>query len=149
MKKLFSTIALLVVMAVMAAPGSAQSFGDRDAQGVWTFFVHIDGAPPCQCIQIGRFNADGTVDAPGADNFTGAGLGLWQKTGFNTVSFAILQNSFNQDGSAGGEYVIRGTMTLNPTADQGTGTSTFQVLGNDGKVMFSGTAKFTATKLKL
>jgi hypothetical protein len=144
-----SPLMLLLVSAFLAVPSHAQSFGAQDGVGTWTFFVHIDGAPPCQCIQIARFNADGSVIAPANDHFTGAGVGEWQKTGFNTISFAILQNNINAEGSAGGVYVIRGVMTLNPTSDKASGTSTFQILDNSGAVQASGTATFTASKLKI
>ena len=150
MNRLFSTFAALVLLVAALVPAAhAQSFGSQDAVGTWTFFVKIDGAPPCQCIVIIRLHNDGTLETPGNDQFTGYGLGEWKKTGFNTVSFAFVQNNFNMDGSAGGEYVIRGTMNLNPTADQGSGTSTFQILANGGSVVASGTASFTATKLKV
>jgi hypothetical protein len=151
MNRLFSTFAALVLLLAMAlVPAAhAQTFGSQDVVGTWTFFVKIDGAPPCQCIVLIRLRSDGTLDTPGNDHFTGFGIGEWKKTGFNTVNFAFVQNNFNMDGSAGGEYVIRGTMNLNPTVDQATGTSTFQILDNGGGVMASGTASFTATKLKV
>jgi hypothetical protein len=69
--------------------------------------------------------------------------------GAGDVKFVILQNAMNDDGTAAGLYVIKGTMTPNAAGDSGSGTSSFQLLGNDGKVMASGTATFTATKLKL
>jgi len=149
MKRLVFTLAALILLAATFVPVYAQSFGSQDVVGTWTFFVKIDGAPPCQCIQVARFRADGTIDGPGNDHFSGSVLGEWKKTGFNTVAFAFVQNNINADGSAGGVYVIRSTMNLNPTADLASGTSTFQVLDNSGAVTFSGTASFTGTKLKV
>jgi hypothetical protein len=147
MKNLLLTFAALVLSTPAVLP--AQTFNTQDAVGTWSFFVTINGAPPCQCIQIGRMNADGTIDAPGNDQFTGQGFGQWKKTGYRDISFTILQNAFNPDGTAGGLSVIKGTMSLNSTSDQATGSSTFQLIDNSGKVLASGTATFRATKLKL
>ena len=150
MKKLFSTLAALLLMTTTLVPaGHAQSGGPFQTVGTWTFFIKIDGAPPCQCIQLARFRTDGTIDGPANDHFSSASLGEWRQFGSGDVRFAFVQNAINPDGTGGGVYVVRGRMTVNATGDQGTGTSTFQVLDVNGKVSFSGTATFTGTKLKL
>ena len=153
MKKLLSLFAApllaLLVMTTLSPAIQAQSFGSQEAVGTWTFYIKIAGAPPCQCIQLSAFRADGTLDGPANDHFSGAALGLWKKTGFRDITFSFVQNNINADGSAGGVYVIKGVMTLNPTGDQSSGNSTFQLIDNSGKVLFAGTATFTATKLKL
>jgi len=150
MKKAILSLAALLLLTTPFLPVShAQAFPTQDTVGTWTFFVTIAGAPPCQCIQLLRLRADGTLECPGNDHFSSTALGDWKKTGFRDVTFAFVQNSINADGSAGGEYLIRGIMTLNAAADQGTGTSTFQLIDNGGKVMESVTATFRASKLKL
>jgi hypothetical protein len=148
MKKLLTTMAALLLFTFVSAHG-AYAQGPFTTVGTWTFFVKINGAPPCQCIQLGNLKADGTIDAPGNDNFTGNGFGLWKQVGNGDVKFVITQNAMNDDGTAAGVYVIKGSMTLNSAGDAGSGTSTFQLLGNDGKAIVSGTATFIATKLKL
>ena len=148
MKKQLTTLAALLLFTLVSANvGHAQ--GPFTTVGTWTFFVKINGAPPCQCIQIAQLRADGTIEAPANDHFTGAGLGQWRQVGQGDVHFVILENAINEDGSAGGLYVIKGTMTPNSAGDGGSGTSTFQILDNSGKAILSGTATFTATKLKL
>jgi hypothetical protein len=150
MKKMFLTAAAFLLAALSFQPTlAAQSFGNQDAVGTWTFFVTIAGAPPCQCIQLAQFYSDGSLIGPANDHFSGEGLGQWKKSGYNQVTFTILQNTFNPDGSAGGLYIIKGVMTLNPAVDGGSGTSSYQLIDNSGVVLASGTATFRATKLKL
>lgn len=148
MKKLISIAAALLLCTAAFLP-TAQAQGTVDITGTWTFFVTINGAPPCQCIQIARLRADGTLDGAGNDRFSGTVFGTWKRTGANDARFAFVQNNINEDGSAGGEYVIRGSMSVNADGDSATGTSTFQLIDNNGKVQVSGTATFRATKLKL
>ena len=148
MNKLFSIIAALLLSAVTLLP-TAQAQTQGDITGTWTFFVTINGAPPCQCIQIARLRADGTLEGPANDHLSGAAVGIWKRTNPSDVKFAFVQNSINADGTAGGEFVVRGSMTLNADGDTGTGTSTFQLIDNAGKVQFIGTATFKATRLKL
>ena len=148
MKKLFLTMVVLAMTMIMPS-AQAESSSAQDAAGTWTFFVTINGAPPCQCIQMARFLTNGGLDAPGNDHFTGQGLGEWKKTGSREVTFVIMQNNLGPDGSAAGLYVIRGVMHLNASGDTGNGSSTFQLIDNSGKVLESGTATFRATKLVL
>ena len=148
MKNMFlSLMATLALMTIAAPAGSAQSFNPQDAIGTWTFYVKIAGAPPCQCIQLARFRADGTADGPANDHFSGAMLGEWKKTGFREATFTFLQNNIDKDGNAAGLYVIKGVMTLSDDGTKSTGTSKFQAVDSTGAVMFTGSATFTATKL--
>ena len=148
MNKLFSITAALLLFAAAFLP-TAQAQSPGDITGTWTFFITLNGAPPCECIQIARLRADGTLDGPANDRLSGAAYGTWKRTSATDVKFAFVQNNINADGTAGGEYVIRGTMALNSEGDSGNGTSSFQLVDNSGKVQFSGTAIFRATKLKL
>jgi hypothetical protein len=148
MKRLLLTLAAMLAFTFIS-PQGLHAQGPFTTVGTWTFFVKIAGAPPCQCIQIANLKPDGTIDAPANDHFTGAGLGQWRQVGNGDVHFVILQNAINDDGTAGGLYVIKGAMTVTSAGDSGTGTSTFQILDSTGKPVASGTATFTATKLKL
>ena len=148
MKRLFlSMAAALLAMTTLAPAGYSQGFNSQDAIGTWTFFVKIAGAPPCQCIQLARFRADGTADGPANDHFSGAAIGEWKKTGFREVTYTLLQNSIDKDGNAAGLYVIKGVMTVAEDGSKATGTSKFQVLDSSGAVTYNGTATYTATKL--
>jgi len=149
MKKLFTTMAAALLFTLSGATALHAQGSPFTTTGAWTFFVKIDGAPPCQCIQIANLKADGSIDAPANDHFTGAGLGRWNQIGSGDVKFVILQNAINEDGTAGGLYVIKGSMTLNAAGDGGSGKASFQILDNSGKAVVSGTATFTGTKLKL
>jgi hypothetical protein len=150
MKKVLMMLAgLVLATATAVTPAPAQVYSVDPAIGTWTFYVSINGAPPCQCIQLSRFRADGTLDGPGNDQFSGQALGEWKRSTFRDISFAFVQNSFNPDGTAGGVYTIRGTMTLNSSGDSATGTSSFTLVDNSGKVLATGTATFKATRLKL
>src|SRR5215831_6062496 len=149
MKKLFTTMAAALLFTLAGSSGLHAQGSAFTTTGTWTFFVKIDGAPPCQCIQIANLKADGSIDAPANDHFTGAGLGRWNQIGSGDVKFVILQNNINDDGSAGGLYVIKGAITLNSAGDAGSGKVSFQILDNSGKAIVNGTATFTATKLKL
>jgi len=148
MKKLLTTMAALLLFTFVSAQG-AHAQSPFTTAGTWTFFVKINGAPPCQCIQLGNLKPDGTIEVPANDNFTGNGFGLWKQIGNGDVKVVFLQNAMNDDGTAAGLYVIKGTMTLSAAGDSGSGASTFQLIGNDGKAIVSGTATFTATKLKI
>ena len=54
----FSLLAAVAFLAVLSMiPASAQA--KHPIEGAWIFYLTVDGAPPCQCIQIGRFHADG------------------------------------------------------------------------------------------
>ena len=75
MNKLFSIIAALLLSAVTLLP-TAQAQTQGDITGTWTFFVTINGAPPCQCIQIARLRADGTLEGPANDHLSGAAVGI-------------------------------------------------------------------------
>ena len=148
MKRLLLTVAAaLLAIATLVPAGFSQGFNSQDAIGTWTFFVKIAGAPPCQCIQLARFRADGTAEGPANDHFSGAALGEWKKTGFREATFTLLQNNIDKDGNAAGLYVIKGVMNIAAEADKTSGTSKFQMLDSNGAVVFTGTATFTANKL--
>ena len=118
-----------------------------DVAGTWVFHVNMPGSSPCECIQIATLHADGTLEGPGNDHFSGPIRGLWAKSG-SKVSITFVENNFNKDGSAGGLYTIQGTMNL-AGPGMGSGTSKFTLTNNAGKELASGPATFTASKLKL
>ena len=84
MKKLLTTVAALLLFTFVSAQG-AHAQGPFTTAGTWTFFVKINGAPPCQCIQLGNLKPDGTIEVPANDNFTGNGFGLWKQIGNGDV----------------------------------------------------------------
>lgn len=139
------TIAALLILGysrmTSAEPGS-------DVAGTWVIHVAVTGVSPCECIQIATFHADGTLEGPGNDQFSGQARGIWARAGANKVNFTFAQNSFNRDGSAAGLYTISGTMNLTG-GGSGTGTSTFTLTNNSGATLASGKATFSATRLKL
>lgn len=150
MKRAFSLgTAGLLLIASLAPSVHAQTSNADAASGIWTFFIKLDGAPPCQCVQIAHLRPDGTIDGPANDHFTGAGLGAWRRTGDRTISIVIAQNNINQDGSTGGVYLIRGSMTLDGPGEQASGITSVQILDSDAKPIFSGTASFKAMRLKV
>ncbi len=59
MKKLLTTMAALLLFTFVSVQG-AHAQGPFTTAGTWTFFVKINGAPPCQCIQLGNLKSDGT-----------------------------------------------------------------------------------------
>src|SRR5690242_17705178 len=84
MKKLLTTVAALLLFTFVSAQG-AHAQSPFTTAGTWTFFVKINGAPPCQCIQLGNLKPDGTIEVPANDNFTGNGFGLWKQIGNGDV----------------------------------------------------------------
>lgn len=123
-------------------------FNNNSIPGLWYFNVTIDGLPPCQCITILTIHQDGTLEGPTSDHFSGDVRGVWTARGYDgEFRFTMLQSNINADGSAGGLYVIKNTMTLTGT-DAATGKFTFQILSNSGAVQFSGTGSFKATRVR-
>lgn len=151
MKQIFyGSLAAFALLVTSATPKAhADNSPAQKIAGTWTFFVTIPGGPPCQCIQIGRLNADGTFDGPANDRLSGNALGIWKQTGAQEVAFAIVQNNINPDGSAAGEYSIHAKLTLNAASDHGTGSGTMQLLDKAGKVTSTSPFTLTAEKLKL
>ncbi|MBY0505910.1 MAG: hypothetical protein K2X03_18480 [Bryobacteraceae bacterium] len=141
-------VLLAFTLAMAVGAGQAQEFGpDRALVGTWYLFITIDGAPPCQCIQIDTFRADGTLEGPASDRLSGEQRGVWARTADGRYTYTILQNNINADGTPGGLYVIKTSMTLTG-ADAATGKFTFQVLSNGGTVQFSGTGSLTAKRIR-
>lgn len=139
--------AALMLLALLTAPAMmAQGNSPYNAEGTWIFHVHIDGAPPCECIQMLTFYSDGHLDGPGNDQFSGQVRGQWVRTGTGHAAMTFAQNNFNPDGSAGGVWVIKATMDIDQSGNA-TGLSTSQLLDNSGAVTFSATASFTGTKI--
>src|SRR5258708_4441810 len=93
----FSLLAAVALLAVLSMiPASAQ--GAKQAiEGSWIFYVTIDGAPPCQCIQIGRFHSDGTFDGPANDNFSSPALGEWARVGSDQYALTMVINTIDKD----------------------------------------------------
>ena len=144
----FLLAATLAVMATAFTPqATAQDFGqDRAFLGTWYFFINFDGAPACQCIQIDTFRADGTLEGPAGDRLSGDQRGVWARSSDGKYTFTILQNNINADGSPGGIYVIKVTMSVT-RADAGSGKFTAQLLSNGGTPVFSATGTLTATRI--
>ena len=143
-RRIFFLAALLALVSLSTVPASAQA--KRAIEGTWITYIAVDGLPPCQCVAIQTYKADGTVEGPANDRFSGDIRGVWARTGDNTYALTLVQNNINPDGSAGGVYVVKCTVTI-ATPDAMTGKFTFQIVGNNGVVMFSGTGTFTATKV--
>ena len=146
-RSLIATLALL--LTAFAGLSHAQSFSSHDSEGIWTFFVTFSGAPPCQCIELGTLHSDGTYAGPGNDHFSGPVLGLWKQTGFREITFSLLENNFNQDGTAGGVYVIKFVLTLNQSSTQGAGSGVAQIINNDGTAGPPVNFTIKATKLTI
>ncbi len=148
-RRMLLAAAMLAMATTFAgATAQAQEFGqDRGIVGTWYFFVTIAGAPPCQCIQIATIKSDGTLEGPASDNFSGEQRGVWARGNDGRYNFTVLQNNFNPDGTAGGLFVIKFAMELTGR-DAATGKSTFQILANGGTPVASGTATFTATRIR-
>ncbi len=142
-------LAATLAAAIFTAPlAQAQEFGpDRALVGTWYLFITIDGAPPCQCIQIDTFRSDGTLEGPSSDHQSGEQRGVWARTADGRYTYTILQNNINADGTPGGLFVIKVTMSVT-AADTASGKFTFQVLGNGGAVQFSGTGSLTGKRIR-
>jgi hypothetical protein len=108
-----------------------------DVVGTWVFHVAVNGASPCECIQILTLHPDFNLEGLGNDQFIGQARGIWSKTNANKVRFVLVQNSFNHDGTALGLYTIQGTMSVNGPST-GAGTATFTVTDNSGKELEKG-----------
>ncbi len=147
-QRFFLTVVFTLLAAVAVSTGvpAALAQSRPTAAGTWYFNVSINGAPPCQCIQIASFYADGHIDGPGTDWFSGDIRGEWAVGADGKIVFTLIENNYNPDGSAGGMYIIKGAFA-STTADSGSGVSTFQIVDNTGKVMVSGSATFKATKI--
>ncbi len=146
----FLAAALLLSPTFVNAQISAQPsiFNNNSIVGLWYFNITIEGIPPCQCIQIGTFHADGSMEGPTNDHLSGDQRGTWTARGSDgEFRFTILQNNINPDGTAAGLFVIKCTMTLTGP-DSGTGKFTFQLLNNAGAVVFPGTGSFKATRVR-
>ena len=146
----FLAATLLLSPTFVSAQISAQPsiINNNSIVGLWYFNVTIDGLPSSQCIQVGMFHADGTMEGPANDHLSGDQRGTWTARGSDgEFRFTILQNNINADGTAGGLYVIKNTMTMSGT-DSGTGKFTFQILNNAGAVVFAGTGSFKATRVR-
>jgi hypothetical protein len=139
----------LMVAALLVVGYSALNSAEpaADVVGTWVFHVSIQGASPCECVQIATFHADSSLEGPGNDQFTGQARGVWAKAGANKVNFTFVENSFNHDGTAAGLYTISGSMNLTGSAS-GSGTSSFTLTNNSGATVASGKATFTATRLR-
>jgi hypothetical protein len=151
MKKIFySSLAAVALLLTSTTPKAhAENSPAQKVAGTWTFFVTIPGGPPCQCIQIARLHPDGSFDGPANDRLSGEALGIWKQTGAQEITFALVQNNINPDGSAAGEYSIHAKLTLNAASDHGTGSGTLQLLDKGGKVTSTNNFTLTAEKLKL
>jgi hypothetical protein len=141
---LFVMVAALLVLGYSPMNSAEPA---ADGVGTWVFHVSLQGASPCECIQIATFHADFSLEGPGNDQFTGQARGVWAKAGVNKVNFTFVENSFNRDGTAAGLYTISGSMNLTGSAS-GSGTSTFTLTNNSGATLASGKATFTAARLK-
>lgn len=88
------------------------------------------------------------MEGPANDHLSGDQRGTWTaRWSDGEFRFTILQNNINADGTAGGLYVIKNTMTMTGT-DSGTGKFTFQILNNAGAVVLAGTGSFKATRVR-
>ena len=148
-RRIAMALAMLATVATITSPiAQAQEVGqERGLVGTWYLFITINGAPPCQCIQIDTFRADGTLEGPASDHLSGEQRGVWARTGEGRFTMTILQNNINPDGTAGGLFVIKNTMELSGR-DAATGKFTFQILSNGGTPVFSGTGTLTATRIR-
>jgi hypothetical protein len=149
MTKLTTTFAALALLLTSFSPAMHAQSASSDVAGTWYFFLTLDGQPACQCIEITKFSPDGTLNGPANDHFSGDYIGIWTQTGFHAVSASLVQNNINPDGTAGGLYITKFTMTIGTGGDQASGTGTVQLVDNTGAVQFSDTYSFKGTKLKL
>jgi hypothetical protein len=150
MIRLATGLATLALLTTSFTPSAtAQTLGPADAGGTWYFFVALDGQPPCQCVEITRFNTNGTITDAANDHFSGPFWGIWTQTAYHQISVTGVQNNINADGTAGGVYLTTFTMTISPAGDQASGTGTLQLLDNTGAVTFSDTFSFKGNKLKI
>jgi len=148
MTKLSIVFAAALMLTSVAPAVHAQNIGFQDAVGVWYFGIVLDGQPACQCIEITKFSADGTLSGPANDHFSGDYIGVWSENTRYSISATLAQNNINADGTAGGVYITKFTMNIDPSGTQASGTGTIQLLDNTGKVQFSDTYSFKGTKLK-
>lgn len=144
-RRIFFMAALLALATLSTVPAFGQV--KQPIEGTWIVYVTVDGLPPCQCVAIETFKADGNIEGPANDHFSGEIRGVWTRTGDTAYAFTLVQNNINPDGSAGGIYLIKNTATI-VTADAMSGKFTFQIVGNNGVVVFNGTGTFTGTKVK-
>jgi hypothetical protein len=147
--KLATCLGGLIMLAASFVPAAkAQSFGPQDGGGIWYFTLTIAGQPACQCIEITKFNADGTLVGPANDHFSGDEYGVWTRTAYHQIAVALVQNTINADGTAGGVYLVKFKLTLNETGDHGSGSGTVALIDNTGASTYDGTFTLTGVQLK-
>ena len=149
MRRIF--MPLLLTLALLGTTG-ANAFaesqpGHQEIEGTWYFMILIDGLPPCQCIQIDTFSAEGSMEGPANDKFSSDQRGVWSRTGPGEYAITILQNSIDKDGNAAGLFVIKSPIKLTGI-DKAEGKFTFQILSNGGAVVATGTGSLKAVRVR-
>jgi hypothetical protein len=146
LRRTFLALAALLLTGFSAVSSAREN--ERGIPGNWVFYITIDGAPPCQCIQILNLAQDGEVQGPASDRFSGDVRGEWALRGSgDRYAMTLVQNVINPDGSAGGVFVIKNTMRQTST-DTLTGEFTFQILSNGGGVVFAGKGTFKGSRVR-
>ena len=145
-KVLSGTIATILLLA--GTTGSVAAAPAPDITGTWVLNLTIDGAPPCQCIEITTFRQDGRLEGPANDHFTGDARGVWAKASPAHVQFRVVQNNINPDGSAGGLYDIACRFTFDG-ADAGHGTCDGSLVDNVGTTLGTFTSTFTGKRVRI
>ncbi|MEO8099101.1 MAG: hypothetical protein ABI811_15465 [Acidobacteriota bacterium] len=135
-----------LLLSAFSSVSSAKS-NSRGIDGTWVFYITLDGAPPCQCIQIATLHEDGSVDGPANDHFSGEARGEWVPKDGDLNVMTLVLNTINPDGTAAGLFQVKLNMHRIGT-DAMSGDFTFQILANGGSAVANGTGKFKASRVK-
>ena len=151
--RILAALVVAVCMSSVSLMAQPMSAGGQQLEGAWV--IDLVGDPPAASAKTsGIFDRDGTVfiqntvpDRPGTRTIDGTGE--WVRTGDREFALTWVYIVVAADGSYFGMFKDRAKIRLSADGTELNGDFTFEVSLPDGTVVFSGTGKFHAVRVRV
>lgn len=145
-----ATTVMLVSLSLCAAGYAQPSHNSNNLSGTFVVTVTFEGT---SFKVLENFTRDGRSTVllpfgpPCCNDTRVGGLGEWSRTG--PREFAVTEYFFASEDTSEPLQRSRLRLTLDPTGNKFSGPFRFEIIDNDGNILFSDDGTFTGERLKL
>jgi hypothetical protein len=150
MKITIAIVALAMIVGLIPATLVAQPplKNSYSLAGIWNLKVTVPQMPSA-IPAVSICSRDGSLThIQAAGNYLDIGYGKWVQTDNSAFRITFVTETHGKAGEVKGSLRVQGTTTLSRSNDELTGSAQVEFLNQDGKVVYSGTAKVEGNRVQ-